>query len=387
MIAVCLCVVIVFSLMSVVAIAWMIRGIGGSPVVPSDDTTPGIADTTLPDDPVTTPADTQTDAPLTDPNAAVHTNSSSETLPMTEAAAKAVNSVVEIRTEQVVQGSFMQQYISEGAGSGVIVTKDGYIATNNHVIDGATHITVILRDGTEYEAKLVGTDSQADLAVVKIDANGLQPATFGDSDKLIVAETVIAIGNPLGELGGSVTDGIISALARNVTIEKQEMTLLQTTAAVNPGNSGGGLFNMSGECVGIVNAKSSGTDIEGIGFAIPSNTAVSVIDDLMKYGYVRGRVMLGITMLEVFDNYTAKKYGVSEFGVYVSAVGEGSDAEKAGIKVGDRLVSISGEAITDYQQARKLIQSCTVGQKVQIVVSRNGSNVTLDVTFSEYIPK
>ena len=382
-IAASLAVLLLVSLLAFVGGMMFSRGANN---VPADDTTPSV----VTDEPATTASDktddtTKTVTP-TDPSATVQTGKSEDEYTMTEAAARTVNSVVEIRTEQTISGTFMQQYIQEGAGSGVIVTADGYIATNNHVIDGATNIKVILRDGTEYTATLVGADAQADLAVVKIEATGLSPAKFGDSDKLVVAQTVIVIGNPLGELGGSVTNGIISALTRTVTIENQEMTLMQTTAAVNPGNSGGGLFNMSGECIGIVNAKSSGSDIEGIGFAIPSNTAVKVIQDLMQYGYVRGRVMLGISMLEVFDRYTASKYGVKDYGVYVSAVGTGSDAEKAGMKAGDMLVSFNGTEIDSYATAKKLIQSCSVGDTATIVVSRSGSEITLSVTFTEYKP-
>ena len=144
---------------------------------------------------------------------------------------------------------------------------------------------------------------------------------------------------------------------------------------------------MAGECVGIVNAKSSGSDIEGIGFAIPSNTAVRVAEDLIHYGYVRGRVMLGISMLEIFDKYTAKKYGVNDYGVYVSDVGKGSDAEKAGIEAGDRLVSINGTEVDSYATAKKLIQACSVGETATVVISRGGSEKTLSVTFSEYIPQ
>lgn len=325
-------------------------------------------------------------SPLTDPDATVNKDSSGNDLSRAEAAAKVVDSVVEIRTEQVVRGSFMQQYVSQGAGSGVVITEDGYIATNNHVIEGATTITVTLRDGTKYNATLVGTDATTDVAVVKIDASGLKAATFGDSDKLVVAQSVLAIGNPLGELGGSVTEGIISSLARNIVIENQAMTLLQTTAAINPGNSGGGLFNLAGECVGIVNAKSSGTDIEGIGFAIPSNTAIKVIEDLMHYGYVRGRVMLGITMVEINDQYSLYRYNLTEAGVYVNRITVGSDAEKAGIQQADRIVSINGTKIENSSQVKSIIQSCSVGDVVEIVLSRNGNEVTVRVTLSEYIP-
>ncbi|MBQ3870581.1 MAG: trypsin-like peptidase domain-containing protein [Clostridia bacterium] len=334
------------------------------------------------------PAETDKTAPIavTDPTFVINVGDSKNKYAMTDVAAMTVDSVVEIRTEQIVAGSFLQQYVAKGAGSGVIVTKDGYIVTNNHVIDGATSITVVLRNGKIYEAVLIGKDSVTDIAIVKIDETGLTPATFGSSEKLTVAESVIAIGNPLGSLGGSVTNGIISALARTVTIEDQEMTLMQTTAAINPGNSGGGLFNMSGECIGIVNAKSSGEDIEGIGFAIPSDTAVPIIEDLIKYGYVRGRVMLGVTMLEVNDSYTARRYGLSEFGVYIASVGSGSDAEKAGIKEKDKIVSINGKEISAYSEVKKTIQKFHAGEEAEIVVKRNGETLTLKIVFTEYVP-
>ena len=183
-----------------------------------------------------------------------------------------------------------------GSGSGVIVTSDGYIVTNNHVVEGADAIKVHLEDGTEYPATLIGTDSYTDLAVIKIDATGLPAATLGNSGDMLVCDTVYAIGNPLGVLASSVSEGIISGLDRVIEIEGQEMTLMQTTAAVNPGNSGGGLFNSKGELIGIVNAKSSGTDVEGLGFAIPIDSAKQIIMDLIDLGYVSGRPYLGISM-------------------------------------------------------------------------------------------
>lgn len=201
--------------------------------------------------------------------------------------------------------------VATGAGSGVILTADGYIVTNHHVVDGGSAFTVRTRSGDTYEASLVGSDSQTDLAVLKIDAEGLTPAVLGDSDKLVVGETAVAIGNPLGELGGTVTSGIISALSREITTSAgATMELLQTNAAINPGNSGGGLFNSSGELIGIVNAKSVGEDIEGLGFAIPINTAKSVIEDLISDGYVRGRIDTGFTVVDLTDQATALQYGV-----------------------------------------------------------------------------
>lgn len=194
---------------------------------------------------------------------------------------KCMESVVEIKTEQMSRNRFYGNLVSEGAGSGVIISENGYIVTNYHVIENAQKATVTLANGKEYEAEYIGGDKERDIAVLKIDANGLVVATLGDSDKLAVGEDVFAIGNPLGELGGTVTEGIISSTSREVSVEGNTMDLLQTSAAINPGNSGGGLFNMNGELIGIVNAKSSGSDIEGLGFAIPVNTAIKIVEQLV----------------------------------------------------------------------------------------------------------
>ena len=164
------------------------------------------------------------------------------------------------------------------------------------------------------------------------------------------------------------------------------MTLLQTTAAINPGNSGGGLFNLAGECIGIVNAKSSGSGIEGLAFAIPSNTAIPVIEDLMKYGYVKNRVKLGVTFVEVSDSYTMRRYGVSELGVYIGNMGEGSDAANAGMKVGDRFVSVNGTKIESYNRIKNLLNNFRAGQTVTFVMSRDGKEITIELTFTEYVP-
>lgn len=195
------------------------------------------------------------------------------------------DSVVEIRTESVSQGMWIQEYVTEGAGSGVVISEDGYIVTNNHVISGASKIYVTLDDSDkEYTAKLIGTDSANDIAVLKIDATGLTPAKLGDSDKVTAGDMAVVVGNPLGELGDSVSAGIISSTARKITLENQEMTLMQTDASINPGNSGGGMFDGSGQLIGIVVAKSSGTGIEGLGFAIPVNTVSKAVDNIMNGG-------------------------------------------------------------------------------------------------------
>ncbi len=305
-------------------------------------------------------------------------------LPITEIAALTANSVVEITTETVTTGRFMGQYVSEGAGSGVIVTSDGYIVTNNHVVEGASKIGVRLKNGETYTATLVGTDEKTDIAVVKISATGLQPAVFGDSDKLQVGQLAVAIGNPLGQLGGTVTDGIISALDREIDLGDETMNLLQTNAAINPGNSGGGLFNGQGELIGIVNAKSSGSDIEGLGFAIPINDVKTVISDLVKYGYVQGRIDLGMSFVNILDAQTAMMYRVQSTGLYIKSVTQGSNAESAGFKAGDRVVSVNGNEISSLSDLNKVVDGLTVGQTVSISVSRSERALTLQLKLAQY---
>ena len=258
-----------------------------------------------------------------------------------EVASAVKDTVVEITTEYVATSSFFSNYVTTGAGSGVIFTNDGYIVTNNHVIEGSNAIEVTLNNGDVYAASLIATDSKTDLAVIKIETTGLTAAILGDSDALVVGEDAIAIGNPLGELGGTVTNGIISALDREVTVEGQKMNLLQTNAAINPGNSGGGLFNAKGELIGIVSAKSSGTDIEGLGFAIPVNDVKEVVVQLIEKGYVAGRPALGVSVIDINSIQLAMQYGVSQYGVYIAEVLEGSAAEKAGLQSGDMFIAMN----------------------------------------------
>lgn len=300
---------------------------------------------------------------------------------------KTADSVVEIATESVVTGSFAQQYIQQGAGSGVIISEDGYIITNNHVIDGANNITVTLRDGTtSYTAAVIGTDADNDIALLKVDATGLKPATFGDSSTLAVGDYVVAIGNPLGELGGTVTDGIISALAREVTIEGKDMTLLQTNAQISPGNSGGGLFNANGELVGIVNAKDSATEVEGIAFAIPINNVLDIINDLKTYGYVTGKVELGMQLADITSKETAFYYGVNQTGCYVLSVIKGSNAEEAGFRTGDIITKVNGKEVTSSDDVNKALEEFDVGDQVKFTVYRSGKTIDLTLTLAEYVP-
>lgn len=299
---------------------------------------------------------------------------------------KTADSVVEISTESVVTGSFAQQYVQQGAGSGVIISQDGYILTNNHVINGANSVKVRLRDGTEYDATIIGSDSDNDIALLKVNATGLSPATFGDSNSLAVGDYVVAIGNPLGELGGTVTDGIISALARKVTIEDTQMTLLQTNAQVNPGNSGGGLFNANGELVGIVNAKQSATEVEGIAFAIPINNVLDILSDLKEYGYVTGKVDLGIDFTDITSDETAFYYGVNQTGCYVLSVDSGSNAEKAGVTRGDLVTKVNDTDVSSSSDITAALEKAEVGDTVTFTVSRRGTSKTISFVLEEYIP-
>lgn len=292
-------------------------------------------------------------------------------------------SVVEITTEQLVTDSYFSQRIQSGAGSGVIISQDGYIITNHHVIAGASNIVVTLHDKTKYDAVLVGSDPNTDIAVLKVEATGLSAAVMGDSDKLAVGETAIAIGNPLGSLGGTVTDGIISALNRDITVKGHTMNLLQTSAAISPGNSGGGLFNSNGELIGIVNAKSGATDSEGLGFAIPINTAKKVAEDLIRSGYVTGRPALGITVVNVMDAQTALRYGVNTMGVYITGVNPGSGAEKAGLQVGDRIVIIDGKEVSQNADVSSALLEKKIGDVINLQVARNGSVISVDVELTE----
>ena len=310
----------------------------------------------------------------------------SKSLSVAEVAQIASGSVVEITTESVANDMFMRQYVTEGAGSGVIISADGYIATNNHVIEGASKITVRLTDGKEYDAQLIGTDAQTDVAVIKVEGATLQPATLGNSDEIGVGDTAIAIGNPLGELGGTVTNGIISALDRQIVLENQTVTLLQTNAAINPGNSGGGLFNDQGELIGLVVAKSSGSNVEGLGFAIPVNVVKDVVDSIINVGYVQGRPVLGVSVVNINSAQLAYQYGVNQLGIYVAGLTEGTKAEKSGLKVGDCLIAVNDTQISSTSDLTQILKSHQVGDKVKVMVSREGKMLTVEVELSESKP-
>ena len=306
--------------------------------------------------------------------------------------ADSVDAVVGIVVE-VESGSGWSAFTQSGSGSGVIISEDGYIVTNNHVIENAKKITVYLNDEESYTAKLVGLDVQLDLALLKIDADGLDYMVCGDSDNVMVGEVVLVIGNPLGYLNQSLTVGYISGLEREIVLGNEKMVLLQTDAAVNPGNSGGALINIKGELIGIINAKSYGSEIDGIGFAIPINDIKDVLDDIVNFGYVKGRPFLGVGLMDVTSQSTLNWYNMmygmnlTNLGVNVTKVQEGSAADKAGMKMYDCITEFNGVSVQSASHLKELIDSCTVDQAVEIVVARGNETLTLTAIIGEEIPE
>ncbi|MBR5229404.1 MAG: trypsin-like peptidase domain-containing protein [Firmicutes bacterium] len=292
------------------------------------------------------------------------------------------NSVVAISTEAIDYDFWMRQYVTEGAGSGVIYSEDGYIITNNHVIQGASNIKVTLNDGNVHQAQLVATDAQTDLAVIKINKTGLDPVSLAKVEDLNVGGLVVAIGNPLGTLSGTATEGIISALEREITIDGKAMSLIQTSASINPGNSGGGLFDQYGNLAGIVVAKSAGSNVEGLGFAIPCDKVAAVTKSLIEKGYVDGRPAAGITIVDLTDAQKAMQAGVSITGIYIQQV-NGENAKKAGLQSGDLIYYINNTKIDTSADVLKEIQRHEIGDKVTFTVIRKNEMKKIDVVLED----
>ena len=285
-----------------------------------------------------------------------------------------------------------QEYTQTAAGSGVIISEDGYVLTNNHVISGADKITVYVNpgDGSEeqsYEATLVGSSESNDIAVLKIDATGLNAAAFGDSDQIEVGELAVAIGNPMGQVHGSVTAGIISAVEQELTIDDVTINAIQTDAAINPGNSGGALFDSYGNVIGIVYAKSSSVSIEGIGYAIPVNNIKDLVaqmindPDSVKDQTKGSQIMLGITIRDITEDMS-KQYSMP-VGVYITEVSSMSAAERAGLQKGDIITEFAGETVTSADDLNAIKAKQTSGDTVSVKIDRNGKEMTLDLV----IPK
>jgi len=291
--------------------------------------------------------------------------------------------VVGITNKAVAHDIFNRAFETEGVGSGVIFRNDGYIITNNHVIAGAKEIIVSLSDGNSVNGTLIGTDEMTDIAVVKVDAKDLPTAELGDSDEVVVGEPAIAIGNPMGlEFQGSVTVGVISALNRTLDLNDRRVKLLQTDAAISPGNSGGALVNADGEVIGINSAKLATMGVEGMGFAIPINTVKAIVNELMEKGYV-ARPYLGVT---IFDKPTAARYGYQlsiEKGVYVFQVGLDSPAGRAGFQRGDIILAIDGKEVNSVADIRNAVAAHKVGDRVKILYDRDGRQDTIEVTLEE----
>ena len=271
---------------------------------------------------------------------------------------------------------------SSGTGSGVIMTEDGTILTNAHVVNGAQSITVRVMDGGEYEATLIGLDEKTDLAVIKIDADNLTPAEFGDSSSIVQGEIAVAIGNPLGlAFEGSVTQGIISAVSREMEVEGRTMTYIQTDAAINPGNSGGALVNGSGQVIGINSVKVSSSDVEGLGFAIPISVALPIAEQLTTYGYVTGRPSIGISGGNVTD-YMVYYYRIPR-GVLVELVTPDSGADLGGVEVGDVIVALNGVSATSMSALTNEKDKYNPGDTVTLTVYRDGEYIELNVVLGE----
>lgn len=275
--------------------------------------------------------------------------------------------------------------VEAGSGSGFIISADGYVVTNNHVVDGASEIYVITNTGEEYKATLVGSDARTDIAVIKIE--GTFPyVTLGNSSNLEVGELAVAIGNPLGqEFAGTVTDGIVSALNRSITVDNKQLTLLQTNAAINPGNSGGPLVNRYGEVIGINTVKISSEKLEGLGFAIPIDEAKPIIDDLINNGYVKGRPVIGIGGREVTEQM-AYAYDM-EVGIYVVSMSPNSPAAMSGIKIGDIIVEADGKPVSTVDELNEIKNKHAVGDKMNLKIYRSGDYLNITLILGEELPE
>ena len=306
-------------------------------------------------------------------------------LSVVEIAQKVGPTVVGINTKVQMQSFFGIPTMQDGSGSGIIISADGYVVTNNHVIEGASEITVLLSDGKEYPAKLIGGDARTDLAVLKIEGQNFPYAILGNSSELQVGELAVAIGNPLGnELAGSVTGGYISALNRSITVDDQRFNLIQTDAAINPGNSGGALVNNYGEVIGINSVKMSASGVEGIGFAIPIDEAKPIIEDLKNGGYVKGRPVIGIAGRNV-TKQDSQYYGIP-VGIYVLELTPYSAAEKAGIKTSDVITEIDGVKVETIDELNAEKEKHKAGDRVTLTVIRGEDTLKIKLTLQEDKP-
>jgi serine protease Do len=309
------------------------------------------------------------------------TKGNTDSMSVADVAAKVGPAVVGI-VSKVPQSSIFGTNYATASGSGFIISEDGLIATNNHVIEGAKDITVMLSNGESKKATVVGADATSDLAVIKMESGKYYSSSLGSSGDLRVGDRVVAIGNPLGqEFAGSVTVGYVSALNRTVTTGNKTMNLIQTDAAINEGNSGGPLVNLQGEIIGINTLKMAATGVEGLGFAIPMDEAKPIINDLANYGYVKGRPVIGLTGRNITSE-AAKYYGYPE-GIFVEAVTEGGAAQKAGIRRGDIITHFNNERIKSMEELNAKKNKLKAGDTVSIELDRSGEIIKLELQLSE----
>ena len=303
---------------------------------------------------------------------------------MSEVYASNVNSVVSINVSATSTNYFGQTVETAASGTGFFITQDGYILTNHHVISGASTVKVTLYNGETYDATVIGSDEDYDIAVLKIDVTGATPVVLGDSSKVAIGESVAAVGNPLGELTFSMSEGIVSCVNRAVNVDGTPFNMIQVDCSINPGNSGGPLFNSYGEVIGIVSAKYSSysnTTVEGIGFAIPINDVLSLVEDIMTNGYVTNKAYMGITPGTMTEQMARQyRYDVTE-GVFVYSVEDGSAAAKAGLQMGDVITKMDDTDITSYEDLVAAKKAYTAGDTVTLTVYRGGKTMEVQLTF------
>jgi len=362
-------------LLACLVIVIFLSVVSGCPLPPIDTpppTSPPPTSTTTPIDPSWQPPSVASQAPI---------------LPsIADVVALVKPSVVAINTEYVTYDIFNQPYEQQGAGSGWVIDEDGLIVTNNHVVEGADNVTVTLVDGRTFPAETVRTDWLSDLAVVKVNASNLPAAKVGDSAMLRVGDWVVAIGNSLG-LGISATKGIVSATGVSVSVSEGQTLhdLVQTDAAINPGNSGGPLVNMAGEVIGITSVKIRAVEVEGIGYAISSNSAGPIIEELVQKGYVV-RPWLGVVLYTV-DQYAVLRYNLAvDKGALITQMAAGSPADEAGIEPGDVITEFAGKEITSADDLIEAIHSSEIGQRVEITFWRGDARNTTYATLVERPP-
>lgn len=327
---------------------------------------------------------TVSDRPVT--QVAIHSVDGKTQLSDAEVYAANVNSVVSIRTSSTAGYNFFGQPVqSASAGSGFVMSKDGYILTNYHVVKDAETVTVTLYNGDSYEARYIGGEEDYDIAVIKVEAEDLQPVTLGDSATLNVGDHVLAIGNPLGELTFSMSGGMVSCVDRAINVDGTPFNMIQTDASINPGNSGGPLFNQFGEVVGIVSAKysqsSSGTTVEGLGFAIPMNDVFSMVKDIMTNGYVSNKAFLGITPQTMTESMAAQfRYDV-DAGVFVCSVEQGSAADEAGLRMGDVITKVDDTEIKTVEDLNLAKKRYSAGDSAMLEIYRDGETIQVPITW------